>query len=179
VKSGEYASLELVPETARPILRGETQVMLHEEPPAPDPASREARSRTRSAPLDSAGPPANLFEALRVWRASAAKTQNVPPYVIFHDTVLRDIAAVRPATLEALGQIKGVGASKLERYGVDVLGVLGWWGSGRYQACTPHRHVLVDATICIRLVQAQGAFVPSLWRIEVVTVSVLPNAVFG
>ncbi len=128
VKSGEYASLELVPETARPILRGETQVMLHEEPPAPDPASREARSRTRSAPLDSAGPPANLFEALRVWRASAAKTQNVPPYVIFHDTVLRDIAAVRPATLEALGQIKGVGASKLERYGVDVLGVLGRWG---------------------------------------------------
>jgi ATP-dependent DNA helicase RecQ len=51
----------------------------------------------------------------------------VPPYVIFHDTVLRDIAAVRPSGLDELGQIKGVGASKLERYGADVLGVLARW----------------------------------------------------
>jgi len=45
--------------------------------------------------------------------------------VIFHDSVLREIAAVRPASLDELGQIKGVGASKLLRYGTDVLGVLG------------------------------------------------------
>jgi ATP-dependent DNA helicase RecQ len=49
----------------------------------------------------------------------------VPPYVIFHDSVLRDVAALRPATLGALGRIKGVGASKLERYGEGVLAVLG------------------------------------------------------
>jgi len=48
----------------------------------------------------------------------------VPPYVIFHDTVLREIAAVRPAGLDELGQIKGVGASKLQRYGNGVLGIL-------------------------------------------------------
>ena len=65
-----------------------------------------------------------LFEALRAWRAAEAKAQRIPPYVIFHDTVLRDIAAVRPADLEELGQIKGVGASKLQRYGGAVLGVL-------------------------------------------------------
>jgi len=45
--------------------------------------------------------------------------------VIFHDSVLRDIAAVRPASIEELGQIKGVGASKLQRYGAAVLAILG------------------------------------------------------
>jgi ATP-dependent DNA helicase RecQ len=65
-----------------------------------------------------------LFGALRVWRAAEAKVQSIPPYVIFHDTVLRDIAAVRPQTLDELAQIKGVGASKLQRYGARVLAVL-------------------------------------------------------
>ena len=53
-----------------------------------------------------------------------AKGQSIPPYVIFHDSVLRDIAALRPSTLDELAQIKGLGASKLERYGRYVLGVL-------------------------------------------------------
>ncbi|MGD0434693.1 MAG: HRDC domain-containing protein, partial [Acetobacteraceae bacterium] len=47
------------------------------------------------------------------------------PYVIFHDATLREIAAARPATLEELGQIKGVGASKLQRYGGRVLRLMG------------------------------------------------------
>ena len=58
---------------------------------------------------------------MRAWRAREAKSQAVPPYVIFHDTVLREIAAVRPASLDELGEIKGVGASKLARYGSAVL----------------------------------------------------------
>ena len=66
----------------------------------------------------------SLFEALRAWRAAEAKAQRIPPYVIFHDTVLRDIAAVRPTGIEELGQIKGVGASKLQRYGAAVLSIL-------------------------------------------------------
>jgi ATP-dependent DNA helicase RecQ len=45
----------------------------------------------------------------------------VPPYVIFHDSVLREIAAVRPQSMAVLARIKGVGASKLERYGALVL----------------------------------------------------------
>ena len=64
------------------------------------------------------------FEALRAWRTREAKAQGLPPYVIFHDSVLRDIAAARPASLEELGQIKGVGASKLARYGARVLAVV-------------------------------------------------------
>jgi ATP-dependent DNA helicase RecQ len=58
-----------------------------------------------------------------------AKAQSIPPYVIFHDTVLRDIAAVRPQTMEELGEIKGVGASKLQRYGSRVLAVLAYAGA--------------------------------------------------
>jgi ATP-dependent DNA helicase RecQ len=65
-----------------------------------------------------------LYEALRLWRLAEARGQGIPPYVIFHDSVLRDLASLKPKSLEELGQIKGVGASKLERYGRFVLGVL-------------------------------------------------------
>jgi ATP-dependent DNA helicase RecQ len=118
---GEYPSLALVPEVARPILRGEATVMLRQESTAREVGGPE---RLRAPPAPSgAAPPA--FEALRTWRADVAKAQKVPPYVIFHDSVLRDIAAASPANLEELGQIKGVGASKLARYGAQVLAVLG------------------------------------------------------
>jgi ATP-dependent DNA helicase RecQ len=123
VKSGDYASLELT-EDARPILRGEAQVMLREDGPPVTRPSRAAAARAVAAPASAAPGSADLFETLRAWRAEAAHAQAVPPYVIFHDTVLRDIAAVQPATLDELGEIKGVGASKLERYGTALLKVL-------------------------------------------------------
>ena len=124
-----FRLLRLDAERARPILRGEERIMLREEA---EEAPRAERTRRRvpahsampvgTAPLtESAG---GLFEALRQWRASEAKAQSVPPYVIFHDSVLREIAAVRPDALDDLGEIKGVGASKLARYGGEVLAVL-------------------------------------------------------
>ena len=61
---------------------------------------------------------------LRRWRAAEAKAQAVPPYVIFHDSVLREIAEVRPESLDILGLIRGVGTSKLERYGDAVLRIV-------------------------------------------------------
>ncbi len=121
-ESGEYASLSLVEEHARPILRKEATVMLREEaevPPAPARRRRERMAVPASTPGDDP-----LFDALRAWRAAEAKVQSVPPYVIFHDSVLREIAAARPADLDALGEIKGVGGSKLSRYGQDVLGIV-------------------------------------------------------
>ena len=115
VEGGQYATLSVVSDRARGILRGEQRLMLREEqdkPPTP-------RGRAATPPASVEGGP--LFDALRAWRAAEAKRQSVPPYVIFHDTVLRDIAAVRPASLDELGQVKGVGASKLQRYGAAVL----------------------------------------------------------
>jgi ATP-dependent DNA helicase RecQ len=65
-----------------------------------------------------------VFERLRAWRASAAKEQGVPAYVVFHDATLRAVAAERPADLDALSGISGVGQAKLERYGEGILTAL-------------------------------------------------------
>jgi ATP-dependent DNA helicase RecQ len=124
-----HGGLFLVQEEARPILRGERTVMLRQDRPRPVRAERPERGRAVAAvPLVGGGQAdprtGPLYEALRLWRLAAAKGQSIPPYVIFHDSVLRDIAALRPETLDELAQIKGVGASKLERYGRQVLGVL-------------------------------------------------------
>jgi DNA helicase-2/ATP-dependent DNA helicase PcrA len=63
-------------------------------------------------------------QRLREWRRERAKADEVPPYVVFHDSVLHAIAAARPGTLGELAQISGVGPAKLERYGDEVLGVV-------------------------------------------------------
>jgi ATP-dependent DNA helicase RecQ len=63
----------------------------------------------------------DLFERLRTWRAEVAKAASVPAYVVFADSVLVSIATARPASLDDLFAISGVGAKKLESYGDDVL----------------------------------------------------------
>jgi DNA helicase-2/ATP-dependent DNA helicase PcrA len=64
-------------------------------------------------------------ERLRAWRLERARADEVPPYVVFHDSVLHAIADARPESLGELSQIAGVGPTKLERYGDAVLSVLG------------------------------------------------------
>jgi ATP-dependent DNA helicase RecQ len=141
VDTNGHGGLFLVQEEARPILRGEARVMLRQDRPRPVRMERPERGLSASASTyrpHANGQPADpdadtgqddprahtLYEALRLWRLAEAKGQSIPPYVIFHDSVLRDIAAVRPVNLDELAQIKGVGASKLARYGSRVLGVL-------------------------------------------------------
>jgi ATP-dependent DNA helicase RecQ len=115
-----HGGLFLVEEKARPILRGETQVLLRQTAPRkPAAVERPAGGPTVVGQFSQA-----LFDALRSWRAGEAKAQSVPPYVIFHDATLREIAAARPRSMEELGQVKGVGASKLQRYGGRVLCLL-------------------------------------------------------
>jgi ATP-dependent DNA helicase RecQ len=65
-----------------------------------------------------------VFERLRAWRAAAAKEQGVPAYVVFHDATLRAVATQRPADLDALSGISGVGQAKLDRYGEGILAAL-------------------------------------------------------
>lgn len=119
--SGEHGALAIVPEIARPILRGEERIMLREEP------ADSLRSAPRRPPsLEDALPEEarGRFDALRAWRLREAKAQSIPPYVILHDSVLREIAIQRPASLQALGLMRGMGASKLSRYGDGLLAVL-------------------------------------------------------
>jgi ATP-dependent DNA helicase RecQ len=117
-----YGGLRLGAE-ARPILRGERRIELRRERPRPRDKGRSTRSGQVSVTLDV--PAADRFERLRALRAELARNQNVPAYVIFHDSVLRAIAAAEPTTLQELGAISGVGAAKLERYGAAILQVLG------------------------------------------------------
>jgi ATP-dependent DNA helicase RecQ len=65
-----------------------------------------------------------LFEALRALRRELASEAQVPPYVIFHDATLREMAAARPSSLAELGEIPGVGARKLEAYGDAFLAMI-------------------------------------------------------
>jgi ATP-dependent DNA helicase RecQ len=92
------------------------------------PSALEPLGRPRVEPVSrdrAAGPEGDpdeaLFEALRAWRLEEARSHEVPPYVVFHDTVLRAIAAQQPRTLEALDEIKGIGPAKLERYGETLI----------------------------------------------------------
>jgi ATP-dependent DNA helicase RecQ len=87
--------------------------------------SRTDRSRAAAAAAADLTPEAqSRFEALRAWRSATAKEQGVPPYVIFHDATLRQIAADVPTSLAALGSVSGVGEAKLARHGQQILDVL-------------------------------------------------------
>ncbi|MBI1876683.1 MAG: HRDC domain-containing protein, partial [Chloroflexi bacterium] len=71
-----------------------------------------------------------LLEALRAWRTQQAKSQGIPPYIVFSNKVLEAIAAWCPSTVAELGEISGVGPAKLEQYGADVIVLLGKTLSG-------------------------------------------------
>jgi ATP-dependent DNA helicase RecQ len=119
---GEYGTLGLTP-SAREVLRGQVQLQLREPAQAPrrERAPRGA-AKAPPLPLDEAGQ--SLFGALRAWRAEVAREHGLPAYVIFHDATLAEMARERPATLDALAGISGVGAKKLEAYGQEILRVV-------------------------------------------------------
>lgn len=116
LRNNEYGGLMFGPE-AKAILKGEEEVAIVEPP------KRERRKRRgSSASPNPVGDP--LFDALRSKRTALAKEQGVPPYVIFHDSVLRDMTGFKPRTLMALGELPGIGAAKLEKYGDDFLAII-------------------------------------------------------
>jgi ATP-dependent DNA helicase RecQ len=125
---GEFNTLELTP-TAREVLRGEVQMLLRQPGKAPKRAAKRAKSGKLARgkgklplPLDDAGEA--RFESLKSWRAEVAREHNLPAYIVFHDATLAEMAQVAPASLDALAQISGVGAKKLEAYGREILRVL-------------------------------------------------------
>ena len=109
------------PEAVRAVWRGELKVSMR-RPSEPSSAPRQ-RKRGREGPTLPSEAQA-LFEALRAWRRQTAHDQAVPPYVIFQDRTLADIALLRPATLADLSLANGVGQSKLDHYGQAVLKVV-------------------------------------------------------
>ncbi|WP_313642559.1 DNA helicase RecQ [Stenotrophomonas sp.] len=100
-------------DASRDVLKGRRQMMMRRESPA-------SRERDRGGPRTGLPVQAEdlaLFNALRGLRAELAREQNVPAFVIFHDSTLRNIAEQRPTSIDALGRVGGIGGSKLARYG--------------------------------------------------------------
>lgn len=98
--------------SARAILRGERTVEIVVPP-------KRSRGRRADATPNRIGDP--LFEALRALRKEVAEEAQVPPYVVFHDSTLREMTSARPETLAQLGRLPGIGAKKLEAYGEQFL----------------------------------------------------------
>ena len=113
---GDYGVLTLTDKSG-PVLRGETTVMLRTDPARS--TTRSTRS-SRSAP-DLADSDRGLFEHLRGWRKAEASRRGVPPYVVFNDATLRELATMRPTSASQLRSVSGIGDAKLEQYGEDVL----------------------------------------------------------
>ena len=110
-------------EASRPVLKGAQQVSMRRT---------VTRSRsTRRPPRSGSGPGADLSTAdsalldrLKAWRLTESRTQSVPAFVILHDKTLAEIARQRPPDLSALRDIAGIGATKLERYGPALVGIV-------------------------------------------------------
>jgi len=110
-----YSVLKLT-EAARPLLRGEKQLVL-------------AKPRIRVKTLQKKGRPQvgdfdyddDLFDALRKLRKQLADADSVPPYVIFGDATLAEMAAKMPTDEEAMLAISGVGKHKLQRFGGEFI----------------------------------------------------------
>lgn len=105
----EFGGLALGP-AARGVLKGESEVTIAQPPP------KKRRSRASLAANPTGDP---LFEALRARRATLAKANGIPAYIIFHDSVLRSMAEHKPTRPEEMAGLPGVGAKKLDTYGED------------------------------------------------------------
>ena len=113
-----YSVLKLTA-SAHPLLRGEASLILARPRVKTKAVKKRGREKFEGLDYDE-----DLFQALRVLRKRLAEEGKVPPYVIFGDATLVEMAAYRPADERALLRINGVGAIKLERYGADFLKVL-------------------------------------------------------
>jgi ATP-dependent DNA helicase RecQ len=114
--TASYGGLMLT-EASRPVLRGDVSIAFRVD-------DRPAKKNKLSCAVAATTRGDSLWERLRETRLGLAREQGVPPYVIFHDSTLREMHARRPRTLAELACLPGVGERKLERYGGVFLDVL-------------------------------------------------------
>ncbi len=143
-----YGALRMT-EAARPILRDEAKIELRRDSIARVASTRPAAKamvRDEDAPL---------LSALKAKRRALAEAARVPPYIIFNDRTLIEIAETRPTNLDQFAQINGVGAKKLERYGDAFLEVI----AGEAEHLHPSRRKLAstgDGAVYDMLLEVQA-----------------------
>jgi ATP-dependent DNA helicase RecQ len=125
--SEAFGALKLT-DSARGVLKGETEVMLREAAPGSRVRATRVKSRRGdlASPAIARGEPgsASLVGALRAWRSEVARKRGVPAYVVLHDSTIDGIASLRPTTLGALRDIPGIGDKKLEHYGDELIALV-------------------------------------------------------
>ncbi len=104
--------------TTRPLLKGDVDLMLRED------ASKQAVARKTKVKIDVGEENQELWEALRTCRKQLAEQYGIPPYMVFHDSALKEIMQRKPARREELLNISGVGYAKLEKFGDEFLEVV-------------------------------------------------------
>ncbi|MFV2059855.1 MAG: DNA helicase RecQ [Gammaproteobacteria bacterium] len=115
-----YGSL-LLTEQARPLLRGEIKLQLRQQQKS---TGTKSTSKSSSQQNNLSDTDKELFNALRDQRSLLAKELSVPPYIIFHDSTLIEMAKQRPETIDAMLLISGIGEKKLEKFGHEFLDVI-------------------------------------------------------
>ena len=134
-------------EAARPILRAETPIRLRREV-----AQRTPRPAARALVSEEDAP---LLSALKAKRRALAEAAGVPAYIVFNDRTLIEMAETRPANLDAMARVGGVGATKLDRYGADFLEVI----NGAVEEVHPTRRKLAGRAageVYDQLIEAQA-----------------------
>ena len=118
-----FSSLKLT-DAARPVLKGEQKVQLRQYQ-KPVKAKRPSSSRSSGyEELELSRSEQAIFERLRSWRMGTAREHGVPAYVVFQDATLREIAKVKPGSLDALRGVSGVGEKKLVSYGDEIVAII-------------------------------------------------------
>lgn len=117
LSEGQYPTVSLTA-AALPVLEGRESIM------------QRVRAQVRQAVAADSMSASPLFEALRQWRKERAAAENVPPFMLFFDATLREIANAQPRSVEQLLGIKGIGAAKADKYGAAIVDIVASHGDG-------------------------------------------------
>jgi len=131
-----YGALQLT-EKARPLLRGEETLLARKLARV----QLAKKASVRREPVNLNTEQESLFIALKALRTELAREQGVPPYVIFHDKTLEEMAQRQPLTNDEFRYLGGVGESKLDRYGDDFMAVIAEYTSRSSEPAT-HSHAV-------------------------------------
>ena len=113
---GKYPVVSLTAD-GRQAMGGHKRIVQQKRVVEESPTAIPKRRQKRSAGTFDEEALRPLFDTLRAVRRDLAKDENIPPFVIFSDATLWDMAALKPSSLDAMGDIKGVGSFKLHKYG--------------------------------------------------------------
>ncbi|WP_138752453.1 DNA helicase RecQ [Paenibacillus sinopodophylli] len=136
LSEGQYPVVSLAA-SALPVLEGRESIM------------QRVRATVRQAATTDYANASPLFDALKQWRKEKAALEGVPPFMLFFDATLREIANAKPKSIDELLGVKGIGAAKAEKYGSDLLALIQSM-SGESELASTHTAAVRPAAVPAR-----------------------------